>query len=143
MSEREPAMTEKPRRTGSVSKTVRAAQYWRDHPEELQQYAEQQAAAWAPVVAALGRQQQPSSTGAEVTASQQEKVRENRLRRLAARQGRILVKSRRRDPRADDYGLYVLVDDCAGNRGGLGRTRGGQAATSAFARGEGMPLDRV
>jgi hypothetical protein len=39
-----------------------------------------------------------------------EKVRENRLRRMADRQGLRLVKSRRRDPRALDYGTYVLVD---------------------------------
>jgi hypothetical protein len=68
------------------------------------------------------------------------KVRENRLRRMAARQGYMLVKSRRRDPRAQDYGLYVLVGDSKGNR--LGR-HGGQAAVSAFAKGEGMTLDRI
>lgn len=38
------------------------------------------------------------------------KVRENRLRRAAARQGYKLVKSRRRDPRAYDYGRYWIVD---------------------------------
>jgi hypothetical protein len=40
----------------------------------------------------------------------EEKVRENRLRRMAQRQGLALVKSRRRDPRAIDYGAYMLVD---------------------------------
>ena len=39
-----------------------------------------------------------------------EKVRENRLRRMAQRQGLILQKSRRRDPRAPDFGTYWLVD---------------------------------
>ena len=39
-----------------------------------------------------------------------EKVRENRLRRVADRQGLRLVKSRRRDERALDYGLYALID---------------------------------
>lgn len=39
-----------------------------------------------------------------------EKVRENRLRRMAERQGLILRKSRRRDPRALDYGLFDLVE---------------------------------
>ncbi len=34
------------------------------------------------------------------------KVRENRLRRMARRQGLRLVKSRRRDPLAIGYGLY-------------------------------------
>ena len=35
-------------------------------------------------------------------------VRENRLRRVAQRRGFRLVKSRRRDPRAIDYGGYQL-----------------------------------
>ena len=39
-----------------------------------------------------------------------EKVRENRLRRMAKRQRLALVKSRRRDPRAWDYGTYGLID---------------------------------
>jgi len=39
-----------------------------------------------------------------------EKVRENRLRRMAERQGMILQKSRRRDPQAVDFGGYMLVD---------------------------------
>lgn len=39
-----------------------------------------------------------------------EKVRENRLRRMAERQGLKLTRSRRRDPRALDYGLYWLID---------------------------------
>ena len=38
------------------------------------------------------------------------KVRENRLRRAAGRQGLRLVKSRRRDPRAVGHGTYMLVD---------------------------------
>lgn len=42
------------------------------------------------------------------------KIRENRLRRMADRQGYALRKSRRRDPRALDYGTYMLVDR-AGN----------------------------
>jgi hypothetical protein len=37
------------------------------------------------------------------------KVLENRLRRAAQRQGLRLVKSRRRDWRAADYGSYWLV----------------------------------
>ena len=35
---------------------------------------------------------------------------ENRLRRVAARRGLRLEKSRRRDPNAIDYGGYMLVD---------------------------------
>ena len=42
------------------------------------------------------------------------KVRENRLRRKAARQGLILEKSRRRDPDALDFGLYALRDEVQG-----------------------------
>jgi hypothetical protein len=37
-------------------------------------------------------------------------VRENRLRRMAKRQGLAVVKSRRRDPRALGYGGYMIVD---------------------------------
>ena len=40
----------------------------------------------------------------------EDKVRENKLRRMAERQGLRLEKSRRRDPRAYDYGTYQLVD---------------------------------
>ncbi len=39
-----------------------------------------------------------------------EKVRENKLRRMAERQGLVLVKSRRRDPRSIDYGKYMIAD---------------------------------
>jgi hypothetical protein len=38
------------------------------------------------------------------------KVFENRLRRMAARQGLELRKTRRRDPLALDYGRYQLVE---------------------------------
>lgn len=38
------------------------------------------------------------------------KVRENRLRRMAERQGLKLLKNPRRDPRATDYGSYMLTD---------------------------------
>ncbi len=38
-----------------------------------------------------------------------EKIRENRLRRMADRQGLRLKKSGRRDPRALDYGMYMLI----------------------------------
>jgi hypothetical protein len=39
-----------------------------------------------------------------------EKALENRLRRMADRRGLKLMKSRRRDPRAVDFGGYALVD---------------------------------
>lgn len=60
-----------------------------------------------------------------------EKVRENRLRRAAKRQGLMLVKSRRRDRRASDYGTYGLIDP---NRNAWVAWRGG---------GFGMDLDQV
>jgi hypothetical protein len=41
---------------------------------------------------------------------QEEKARENRLRRMARRQGLALKRSRQRDPRASGYGGYMLVD---------------------------------
>jgi hypothetical protein len=41
----------------------------------------------------------------------EEKVRENRLRRWAEGQGYKLQKSRRRDPRAKDYGTYRLIPE--------------------------------
>lgn len=65
------------------------------------------------------------------------KTDEDRVRRKAHRQGLMLVKSRSRDPYAEDFGLFVLVDDCTGNR--VGRY-GGQAAVSALAAGEGEDL---
>ena len=40
----------------------------------------------------------------------EEKIRENRLRRMAQRQGLVLARSRRRDPRALDFGTYMLLD---------------------------------
>lgn len=40
----------------------------------------------------------------------QDKVKENRLRRMAGRQGLKLLKARRIDPRALDYGRYLLVN---------------------------------
>jgi hypothetical protein len=39
-----------------------------------------------------------------------EKVRENRLRRMVERQGHGLMKSRRRDSQAYDLGTYSLID---------------------------------
>ena len=39
-----------------------------------------------------------------------DKTRENRLRRKADRMGLRLVKSRRKDTDAIDYGCYMLVD---------------------------------
>ena len=46
----------------------------------------------------------------DTNESHEDKVRENRLRRVAARQGYVLTKSGRRDPRALYYGEYFLTD---------------------------------
>jgi hypothetical protein len=46
--------------------------------------------------------------------SDHDKVRENRLRRMAERQGFRLRKVRRRDPRALDYGGWFIVDPDTG-----------------------------
>lgn len=43
-----------------------------------------------------------------------EKVREDRVRRMLARQGYRLVKSRRRDSRAYDFGTYALINPRTG-----------------------------
>jgi hypothetical protein len=51
----------------------------------------------------------PASSEARLTDA--DKVRENRLRRAAERQGLRLRKSRARDPRAIGHGTYMLVDD--------------------------------
>jgi hypothetical protein len=44
-----------------------------------------------------------------MTSDREYKVRENRARRMAARQGLTLRKNPRRDTRATDYGSYMLV----------------------------------
>jgi hypothetical protein len=41
---------------------------------------------------------------------QEDKVRENRLRRIAERRGFRLEKSRRRDRKAPDFGAYALFN---------------------------------
>ncbi len=55
-----------------------------------------------------------------------EKVRENRLRRMADRQGFRLMKSRARDPRDITYGGYMLVDLVPGRNRGTNYGRGFQ-----------------
>jgi hypothetical protein len=66
------------------------------------------------------------------------KTLENRVRREAKREGFLLRRSRTRDSWADDYGMYVLVDNSAGNR-----RPGARAPYSAFERGEGTTLDGI
>lgn len=54
---------------------------------------------------------------------QDEKVRENLLRRMADRQGLALHKSRTRDPRALDYNRWMIRDPTVkGGWVGKGRT---------------------
>jgi hypothetical protein len=55
-----------------------------------------------------------SSTEREGMADNAEKVRENRLRAAAKRQGLELSKSRSRDPRAIDYGRWLVIDAGSG-----------------------------
>jgi hypothetical protein len=52
---------------------------------------------------------QEATAKATAKAKAAQKVRENRLRRMAARQGLALSKSRRRDPRALDFETYWLT----------------------------------
>lgn len=63
-----------------------------------------------------------------------EKVRENRLRRMADRRGYQLQRSRRRDPNAWDYGTYQLVD---------AYTRFPVAANWDTRQGYGLSLDEI
>jgi hypothetical protein len=62
-----------------------------------------------------------------------QKTHENRLRRVAARQGFRLVKSPRRDPLAFDYNRWMITDS---------RTNTVVAGTEVTGRPE-MTLDQV
>lgn len=66
--------------------------------------------------------------------SEEDKVRENRLRRKADRMGYRLLKSRRRDPAALEYGGYMIVDV---------ETGGAVAGTGNAGRGYALSLDDV
>jgi hypothetical protein len=61
-----------------------------------------------------------------------DKIRENRARRAAERQGLTLVKSRRRDPRALGYGRFMLTD-----------SRTGAVVAQGSERGHGLTLDQI
>jgi hypothetical protein len=61
------------------------------------------------------------------------KIRENRLRRIADRQGLRLEKSPRRDPRATGYGTFRLV----------GAVTGKLELDSGRPGGYGLSLDQV
>ena len=62
-----------------------------------------------------------------------EKVRENRTRRAVERQGYRLSRSRRRDPRAVDYGRYYVTDP---NTSALVAELSDLDAVEAWAKGE-------
>jgi hypothetical protein len=59
-----------------------------------------------------------TSRGLNMPDERQAKVRENRLRRMADRQGYALRKPRRRDPRALDYGELWLMQYWAQDNSG-------------------------
>jgi hypothetical protein len=57
------------------------------------------------------------------------KVKENRLRRVAARRGFRLEKSRLRDPAARGYGKYMLMNERGNPIAGVDHTYGNHSAT--------------
>ena len=63
--------------------------------------------------------------------SPQAKTRENRVRRMAARQGLVLHRSRDRDPMSLSYGRYLLLDPGANWDAVFGVARREPAATLA------------
>lgn len=73
-----------------------------------------------------------SGTLCGMAITTEEKVRENRARRAADRQGLELHKSRRRDPRAIDYGDYWLTADGEP----VPHTRGDLAHVERYLNGE-------
>ena len=78
----------------------------------------------------------------KATPLEVDKLIENYLRWKAKAMGYLLRRSRSRDPdHRDDYvdsHLYMLVDDCRGNRFPFAR-----APYAAFGRGEGKPLKEI
>jgi hypothetical protein len=52
----------------------------------------------------------PKNKGATSMSTRNEKTRENRLRRLAARQGLAIRKSRSRTPQSIEYGGYMIIN---------------------------------
>jgi hypothetical protein len=67
---------------------------------------------------------------------QETKVRENRLRRMAARQGLRLEKNPRRDPLARDFGGYRLTRSNRPVAGGQRYTLADLDAVEAYLTGE-------
>jgi len=69
-----------------------------------------------------------------------ERTREQRLRRMADRQGLRLEKSRTRDPRAIDYGGWMIVDlatnAVVAGTGALGRPHWSLDDVESYLNGE-------
>jgi hypothetical protein len=74
-----------------------------------------------------------------------DKVRDNRLRRMANRQGLKLERSRRRDLLATDYGLYTLTDQRLGLICAIDLTmdQAEEFLTSPREKNPGLPGSRV
>jgi hypothetical protein len=76
----------------------------------------------------------------DVSACRKRRVK-SRLRRMADRNGLRLVKSRSRDPRAVDYGLYALIDVRPRRRPVTDRRGAGEGTTAGRGRaGRGYSL---
>ena len=94
-----------------------------------------------PPVSALAGAGPPPGTASDMFSRMASiKVRENRLRRMAHRQGLRLIKSRRRDPQPSTTAGTPSVQASLGNGSG---DFGGHAAVSAFTSGLGRTLDEV
>lgn len=65
-----------------------------------------------------------------------DKIRENRLRRAAERQGLKLIKSKRRDKRALDYGHWMVVNAATNNVEYGGHGHVGLEEVEKFLNGE-------
>lgn len=65
--------------------------------------------------------------------TESDKIRENKLRRMAQRQGLALKKSPRRDTHALGYGTYMLIKPAASNA----------IVASSLPDGYGLTLDEV
>jgi hypothetical protein len=76
------------------------------------------------LAAALDAHDDRGRFDAQTAGDIEHKVRENRLRRVAERQGLRLEKSRRRDKRAWDWGTYQLVDASTSTAVAYGSTHG-------------------
>lgn len=77
------------------------------------------------------------------TMTSVEKTHENKMRRYAERQGYLLIKSPRRDPRARGFGTYILAKD---DRLMPGSEKDPAAVAEAHLRmdrGEGLTLTQV